>query len=386
MSNFDPNDRMHQLFLENRYSTYFLPLGGVTAQKLITFLWRHRDVIEWRFFWFKLVIVSFLAILGSIFTWFDELMTAGPVSKTKFEDPVFVLGAHRSGTTYLHTLLSMDPKLTFPTTHQVGFPTSFNTPQPWRYFTPNKRPMDNATFGPDSPQEEEYAMFYETGYSWYTGIVFDYRADSYLPSFTMDKESVGEEMKETYANTWIKFLKRVTYANGQRRLVLKTPTHTSKIPLILELFPNAKFIFIHRDPYRTYRSSVHLHEKLLPLLTLGALPTEEQTKQKTITDMAFILNTYLETKQLIPKGNLVEIGFDDLMTHPLESVRAAYEELGLDFTEAEKPISDYVDTQKSFKKNAFQPLPDDCLMRVNSHLDAKFFHEYGYEVQQPQDC
>ena len=49
------------------------------------------------------------------------------------------------------------------------------------------------------------------------------------------------------------FLRKVTYAQlsadqQPKQLLIKSPVHTARIPLLLKMFPTAKFMFIHRDP------------------------------------------------------------------------------------------------------------------------------------------
>jgi len=41
-------------------------------------------------------------------------------------------------------------------------------------------------------------------------------------------------------------------------LVLKSPCHTGRVRLLLKLFPKARFIFIHRNPYEVFLSGAHL--------------------------------------------------------------------------------------------------------------------------------
>ena len=42
------------------------------------------------------------------------------------------------------------------------------------------------------------------------------------------------------------------------RLLLKSPIHTARVPLLLKLFPNAQFIYIHRHPDEILSSAVHM--------------------------------------------------------------------------------------------------------------------------------
>jgi hypothetical protein len=47
-------------------------------------------------------------------------------------------------------------------------------------------------------------------------------------------------------------------SSGAPRLLLKSPIHTARIPLIRQIFPKAKFVYIHRDPYEVFSSSCHM--------------------------------------------------------------------------------------------------------------------------------
>ena len=49
-------------------------------------------------------------------------------------------------------------------------------------------------------------------------------------------------------------------------MLLKSPANTGRVKEILELYPDACFIHIHRDPYAVYQSNEKLYEKILPLL------------------------------------------------------------------------------------------------------------------------
>ena len=76
---------------------------------------------------------------------------------------MFIIGHWRSGTTYLHELMSLDARFFSPTTYQCFAPHHFLVSQ-WliaRYLgflMPKQRPMDNMAAGWDRPQEDEFAL------------------------------------------------------------------------------------------------------------------------------------------------------------------------------------------------------------------------------------
>lgn len=70
----------------------------------------------------------------------------------------------------------------------------------------------------------------------------------FQPYYQLESASAADTARWLDAFTW--FLKKVTLrAGGHKPLLLKSPVHTARVPLLLKLFPRAKFIYIHRDPY-----------------------------------------------------------------------------------------------------------------------------------------
>ncbi|MCB1496736.1 MAG: sulfotransferase, partial [Bauldia sp.] len=93
----------------------------------------------------------------------SQLAHGGRIRETRVQPPVFIIGHWRTGTTLLHELLDCDPRFAAPTTFQCMFPESFLMTQrlvrPWiKRLLPATRPFDNMSFGPDRPQEDEFAL------------------------------------------------------------------------------------------------------------------------------------------------------------------------------------------------------------------------------------
>eukprot|EP00049_Salpingoeca_infusionum_P017367 m.352676 g.352676 ORF g.352676 m.352676 type:complete len:386 (-) comp16584_c0_seq1:421-1578(-) len=376
----DAQNPYEKKFSDARFNLSYFSLAGATTPMLLRNLWRYRQQIQWQHNWLKLVAMFLVSIVNTAAWWLDELFTSSSVSMVEVKDPVFVLGAHRSGTTFLHNLMAQDKTLSFASTYQVTFPSSFNVPLPIKYLIPNERPMDKATFGAEAPQEDEYALFTNTGMSWFISMAFDQDHDSYARYLSMDKSVVTQAERQAFMESWMWFLKRITYANECDRLVLKSPPHTSRVPLLLEMFPSSKFVFIHRDPYRMFRSFLHLHDSLIHLLSLAKVPTPKELEQKCIKDLSFMLNTYLRTRQLIPEKNLVEVGFDEVMRNPMDSIKHIYDTLGMDFENVREACEAYVETQKGYTKNSFPTLSKETIQAINQGIGPQYFETFGYTM------
>ena len=77
------------------------------------------------------------------------------------------------------------------------------------------------------------------------------RRGHFLKFLSFEKAAATAFLRWQRSFVW--FLRKVTYAQlladrQPKQLLIKSPVHTARIPLLLQLFPAAKFIFIHRDP------------------------------------------------------------------------------------------------------------------------------------------
>lgn len=95
-------------------------------------------------------------------------------------DPLFILGHWRSGTTFVHNIFAQDSHFGYTTTYQTVFPHMMMFGQPMfkktmGWLMPDKRPTDNMELAPDLPQEEEFALSNMMPYSYYDFWFFPQR-------------------------------------------------------------------------------------------------------------------------------------------------------------------------------------------------------------------
>ena len=156
--------------------------------------------------------------------------------------------------------------------------------------------------------------------------------------------------ERVYLNT----LRKATLANGGRPLVLKSPNNTGRIPHLLRLFPEAKFIHIVRNPYVVYQSMRHMYRKTLPLFQLQDMAIEDM-EEHILYAYRVTMQHYLHDRALIPKENLAEVRYEALEQQPLVELKRLYAELALPgWEEAQGPIRDYLHTLSGYQKNRLQ--------------------------------
>ena len=76
------------------------------------------------------------------------------------------------------------------------------------------------------------------------------------------------------------------------------------------MFPNAKFIYLMRNPYTVFESTRSFFTNTIIPLQLQKISPEEL--EKNILEVyTRLYRKYEEDKKLIPAGNLIEIKFED---------------------------------------------------------------------------
>jgi omega-hydroxy-beta-dihydromenaquinone-9 sulfotransferase len=337
--------------------------------------------IDWPF-WPRAVLATLSTVPNSFLTFVENRLYGQAIEGTKVESPLFILGAWRSGTTHLHNLLAKDDRFSFPSQYQVLYPNTFlltERSSAWlmRRVLPVTRPQDAVKFGVGEPQEEDFAMCALTGQTSMLTMAFPRNVAFYERFMTMAELSQAE--LALWKRNYVRFLKKVTFKRGCP-LVLKSPANTARIKLLLDLFPDAKFVHIHRNPYDVFRSTTHTWKTAGKWWQLQRTDYEDDKaiNEQLLRQTKILYDSYFAQRSLIPAGRLHEIAFHDLERDPLQQLSNTYEALGLpDFRYAVEPLVAYLKSLDGYRKNVFAALPSDLQKRVYDELQ-RCFDEWGY--------
>ena len=270
------------------------------------------------------------------------------------KDPIFIIGHWRSGTTYLHNLLTQDKQFAFPATYQCFLPGVFLTGGRFmkaihKRNLPPTRPMDNVKMHPDFPQEEEFAMSSLTSFSYYQTLFFPNGMLAFFRSYAL---MLGISIKK-WEGEYLYFLKKVSCRNQGRQLILKNPVNTVRIKYLIKLFPQAKFIYIHRNKEAVLRSSYKLYADLFTINTFQALPALPP-KENILEIYNEMLLQYEKQKEHIPKNNLIEVSYDELVTDPFAVACKIYSGLNIDSQDpAHVSLKRYISAEASYECNSY---------------------------------
>jgi len=340
-----------------------------------------RPPLSWEH-WLRILSVTALAPVNSLANLLESLVFERRIARTVLEHPpVFILGHWRSGTTLLHNLMALDPGLTFPNLYQVLAPRHFLLTEQWvtrltGHMVPKTRPMDSMPAGWGLPQEDEAALLLMTLLSPYLMTV--HPQDSSVYSGYFEPGGLPPEELQEWKEALLYFLKKLTL-RANRPVVLKSPTHTRRIPLLLEMFPGARFVHVCREPYAVYSSTVHLRHTMAAVNGLGRA-SWDGLEADVLGGYMDCFERYQQDKHLIPAGRLCEVRFESLEADPLGEMRRVYAELGMEgWSQVEPRIEGQLPDLKAHRKNRHTLDPE--LMRRIYSVWKPAFERYGYPSQ-----
>lgn len=296
--------------------------------------------------------------------------------------PVFILGLWRSGTTHLHYAMARDDQFAYLNNHQA-FTFNFSLltfnklNKLLNIFIPKRRPQDNVKLTLDEPAEEEQPLCTMTTRSSIHSFFFP-KNQQYFRKYHLF-ENIEPKEKEIWGKKYMFLLQNIAFYSKKNRLLLKNPHNTGRIKELLELFPDAKFIFLHRDPYKVFQSTKKLYMRTISSQFLQFM-NQRSIENLILENNALILKKYLAERSMIPTGNLVEISYKQLEEAPVETLREIYSELHIPgFKNATENIQIYLDSVRTYRKNKYAKLNKNMVRKINDHWKI-WFSEWGYNM------
>lgn len=294
--------------------------------------------------------------------------------------PVFILGHWRSGTTHLYNVMCESG--------DWGFVPPVATGLPWDLFglakafrpaleraLPEHRYIDNIPVTPKSPQEDEIAIANMSEISFYHAIYFPRAfAENLRRGLFFDGASASDI--RAWRRRFQYFLRKLYLHQDEKRLLIKNPVYTGRFAMLREMFPAAKFIHIHRNPYDVFVSMQNFYSKLLKQFALQHYDHVD-IDEAILSVYDQMMRAYERDAEGVPADQLVELRYEELDADPMGALERIYGALGLPgFSEARPKFERYLASVKSFKKNEFA-YSDETAAKVEDRL-GYFIRKWDY--------
>ncbi len=302
-------------------------------------------------------LTTFAACARSPFSFYEWLRWELPNRKHNVPDnPIFIVGHWRSGTTHLHNLISQDPQFAWLSLGQTVMPGNMLGPvtklayRLLRRKLPKKRSFDNVRIGVDAPQEEEIALGNMGPLSYFNCYYYPQKFEEHFRRSVLF-ENTSEREQVIFSNAYMRLASKLNFFHGGQQLLFKNPASTARLLLLKELFPGAKFIHIVRNPYQVFSSSLR---RLSPMLNAFAWQTYDHLDQEAIVINCYqhLMKQYLKQAPQIPKGDLVETSYEAIVAAPHEELNRVFEALQLsDYEASREHISRYLESLGEYHGN-----------------------------------
>jgi hypothetical protein len=329
----------------------------------------------------RVIILFAVSLIVLPFNWLERALYGRRIADTRLSDsPLIIIGHDRSGTTHLLNLMSLDPQFAYTRPSQMVLPGCcilFDKAFDWLLGRLDyRRPFDNMEVGPGSPQDDEVPLVKLTPHCEYHKYSFPrsykYWLDTYVFAFSL-ASSGYEEWKRTYLGT----LRKAAVLMRRERSLLKSPATMANLNIVLDLFPNAKFIHIKRHPHKVIPSQIHLHKTMARKYGLEFV-TDAQLTAFALYQYKGYMEGFLRDRHRIPPENLIEIRYEDFVADRMHWLRTIYDTLALgEFAALAGPLREYLSTIEGYEPHRFA---DDPALRGQIDTDLGFaIAALGYE-------
>jgi omega-hydroxy-beta-dihydromenaquinone-9 sulfotransferase len=160
-----------------------------------------------------------------------------------------------------------------------------------------------------------------------------------------------------------------------RPLVVKSPGHLFRLPMLRALFPRSRMVFIVRDPHEVVPSMEHMTAVYRRHMSLqGPHVADRVATARFLATYSSLMDARIA--ELAEREHAL-VRYEELVQDPIGVVRGVYERLGLAYTPAyDRLLTAYVDSVRGYTPNRFAVVPAlDALVRAEC---GDILERHGY--------
>lgn len=327
------------------FANYFKMIGLAWNEKVPKARYRYLAVL--------LIAVPITATFHAICFFLDGIFYPD-LRDVNVEEPIFMVGHARSGTTLTHRLLSQDGgrfssfllyELYFPSLIQkkvIRWIARFDEEhwrgllagqvqawEEWRY----GRMRNMHSMGLTQPEEDDIVLYWSMAAGfWITKMPYMGDLDFYAMNDWTPRK------RRRYNNFYRECVRRQLYLNGTQLIHLsKNPMYSGRVASLIEAFPDCKIIVNVRNPYETIPSLMSLMRG--GWKGMGWDDAQQAETLSILADQSF--DTYLHPIEALdanPNTKAAIIDYRDLTSDPAATIEKLYSDLDLPMTEQYREI------------------------------------------------
>ena len=288
----------------------------------------------------------------------DYLAGRPELLERPIEKPLFVFGIPRTGTTLVSNLLACDPARRSALTWEIDDPvppaTSATLKTDPRAIARLKQEKAMLAARPEMGKYYRSSAVYPNECMFiliqdFRGLALESRGK--LPGYR--DWLLADDMMSAY--TYQKKFLQLLQADAPGSWNLKMPSHALWLDTVKQVFPDARFVWTHRDPFTAMGS-------FCSIITMGHTaftgnPDRAFIGQDCTYQAGLHADRIMDYRETHGADSMVNIHYDRLMNDPIATMRGLYAALGDDFTpEAEAAMQAWLDDnpQGKFGKHEYK--------------------------------
>jgi len=263
------------------------------------------------------------------------------VDAQEVEGPVLVCGLPRTGTTATVGMLALDPRFRYPRMWEMSQPVpppqlagEAGDPRAVAYREAIKAHSHASQHiaDPDGPEEDMVGL-----------APLDMHA--YHGAFPMPDDFIAWWTNADFASTYAyhrRVLKLLQSERPPHLWLLKGPVHLFQLDAFATEYPQAKFIWTHRDPASVIPSVSSLQYTLHAARCVEGALDKAAAGPKALAFWADGMRRALAARDRLGEHRFIDVWNRDVVSHPVETFAGLYARLDFDFSpQLQADVADY---------------------------------------------
>ncbi len=264
----------------------------------------------------------------------DAWKRAPEVLDAPVRAPIFVTGLGRSGTTWLHELLSQDPANRVPMLWEMMYPVP--PPETATYLSDPRIDAADREITLMDAMIPSFTAMHENRGGMPSECIFifahQFVTDMFLGEFNCPSYAIWQSGidKAPLYEFHRKVLQLLQSRHAGERWVLKAPSHIGQLATLFATYPDARVVITHRDPLKVVGS---LADLMATLLSMRSDAVDYETIVQLIAfGQGMTLDEITAEREAgsLPDAQIADVVYRDLVTDPIGCVRRLYDGWGLD--------------------------------------------------------
>ena len=182
-----------------------------------------------------------------------------------------------------------------------------------------------------------------------------------------------EQVKKYMMNYYKNCVQRFMYVNGEDKIYLsKNVLSSGRINCLLDYFPDAKIVYLIRNPYEALPSFISMFAVMYDVHSPHLKNDDDALKVWAWLGIDFYKN-FNEARKRIIADNLVDLKYEHLITQPVKTIKIIYEKFNFIMTTTYKTSIEAEQTRgKTYKSKHYYSLKQYALTKEEIDKELPF--------------